>query len=67
MEDMYGQTWRGCVCGNSTTHLSGFTNKVVSPHKGADGHLEKVAFAGVLGDAAEGMHDKQLLEGLELD
>lgn len=46
-------------------HLSGFTYEVVSPHQGADGHLEEVASAGVLGDAAEGMHDKQLLKGLE--
>lgn len=62
MEDIYGQTSK-----NSATHLSSFTNKVVSSHEGADGHLEQVAFAGVLSDAAEEMHDKQLLEGLEKD
>lgn len=46
------------------THLWGFTDKVVSSHQGANGHLEGVAFAVVLGDAAEWMHNNQLLKGV---
>lgn len=52
---------------NLATHLWGFTNEVVSSHQGADGHLEEVAFAVVLSDAAERMHNKQLLKGSEWD
>lgn len=49
----------------TVTHLCGFADKVIAPHQCADGHLEEAALAVVLCDAAERMHDQQLLKGLQ--
>lgn len=47
--------------GSFLLHLWGFADEVHALHQGADSHLEEVAFAVVLCDAAEGMHHQQLL------
>lgn len=48
-------------------HLRGLTDKVVTPHQGADGHLEVAATTVVLCDAPERVHDQQLLKGSQYD
>ena len=52
---------------SQASHLWRFTDEVASPNQGANGHLEQAAFAVVVSDAIERVHDQHLLKERSYD